>query len=57
MPLRKGTSEETRRANTDKLIKEGRDPMQAVAIAYSVQERARRGQHNAAKARQKGRGR
>jgi hypothetical protein len=41
MPLSKGRSDKARQANIEKLISEGRDPRQAVAIGYSVQERNR----------------
>ena len=39
MPLSKRTGPAARSNNIQKLIKEGRDPRQAVAISYSVQER------------------
>ena len=42
MPLGKGRSKKARQANIDKLIAEGKEPKQAVAIAYSVQEQARK---------------
>jgi hypothetical protein len=42
MPLKKGTSNKTRNANTSELIKSGYPPSQAAAIAYSEQRKARR---------------
>jgi len=40
MPLKKGKSAQSRAANIRMLIKEGKDPKQAVAIAYSIQKEA-----------------
>jgi len=42
MPLLRGYSNKTRQRNIERLIDEGYAPKQAVAIAYSVQRRARR---------------
>lgn len=42
MPLNKGTSKKARYENIQKLIDEGKDPKQAVAIGYSVQEEAKK---------------
>lgn len=41
MPLKKGSSDKTRSANIAKEIKAGKKPAQAVAIAYSVQRKAK----------------
>lgn len=46
MPLKHGRSDKTRSENIAKLVREGRDPQQAVAIAYSEQRRAEN-RHNA----------
>lgn len=35
MPLKKGKSKETIQSNIKTLVKEGKDPKQAAAIAYS----------------------
>lgn len=43
MPLKTGRSKKTLSSNISKLIREGRSKSQAVAIAYSVQRRGKRG--------------
>ncbi len=42
MPLINSSTDKSRQKNIDRLIKEGRDPSQAVAIAYSIQRRSRK---------------
>jgi hypothetical protein len=42
MPLKRGTSKATRRANIKTEIAIGKKPEQAVAIAYSMQRRSRK---------------
>lgn len=56
MPLSRSPSKEARQKNIETEIKSGRDPAQAVAIAYSVQEKNRRDQHKAAKGRERMKG-
>lgn len=41
MPLKKGSSDKDRSENIAELIRSGRDPKQAAAIAYSTQRRAK----------------
>lgn len=43
MPLIREASDEARKKNIAKLIAEGKTPAEAVAIAYSIQEEARKG--------------
>lgn len=43
MPLKHGKSEKTLQYNIKKLIDEGRSPEQAVAIAYSLQKKKKKG--------------
>lgn len=42
MPLSKSTSDKARSENIQKEIDSGKDPKQAVAIAYSVQREAKK---------------
>ena len=42
MPLKKGYSKKTVEKNTEKMIKEGKDPKQAYAIAKSIQKEAKK---------------
>jgi hypothetical protein len=42
MPLQRGSSKRARQANIETEIAAGKPPKQAVAIAYSVQRRAKR---------------
>jgi hypothetical protein len=41
MPLKRGTSDETRSENIRREIHAGKDPKQAAAIAYRVQREAK----------------
>lgn len=43
MPLSKGKSNKAREQNVKREIAAGKDPKQAVAIAYSEQRKARKG--------------
>ena len=56
MPLVKSTKDTARARNLATEIKAGRDPLQAAAIAYSVQERAKSHQRNAAHGRARAKG-
>lgn len=42
MPLKQGTSDETRSENIAAEIRAGKDPQQAAAIAYDIQRRSRK---------------
>lgn len=42
MPLKKGTSNKTRKENIEKEIAAGKPPKQAVAIGYSEQRQAKK---------------
>lgn len=42
MPLKKGYSKKTISKNTGELVRSGRDPKQAAAIAYSIARQAKR---------------
>lgn len=42
MPLKKGKSKKAMKANIETEIKAGKDPKQAVAIAYSVARKAKK---------------
>ena len=42
MPLKKGSSKETREKNIKEMIKAGHPPKQAVAAAYDQQRRSRK---------------
>lgn len=42
MPLKKSTSNKVRQANIKKEIQSGKNPLQAVAIGYSVQREAKK---------------
>lgn len=42
MPLIKSKSNKARSSNIEELVESGRDPKQAVAIAYAVQRRAKK---------------
>lgn len=42
MPLRKGSSQKVISANIEMLVKEGRDPKQATAIAYRIAGKSKR---------------
>jgi len=44
MPLKKGSSKKTINANTEELIRSGRDPKQAYAIAQAQARKDRRKQ-------------
>lgn len=41
MPLKQGYSKKTTRENTERLIREGRDPKQAYAIAKDIERKNR----------------
>jgi hypothetical protein len=45
MPLSKGTTKEARQENVEREIKAGKDPKQAVAIAYSQQRENKKKKH------------
>lgn len=49
MPLKKGASKKTISENIAKLVREGRDPRQAAAIAYSEAERSKKRGKSAAR--------
>jgi len=42
MPLKKGSSNKTRESNVKREIAAGKDPKQAVAIAYAVQRKSKK---------------
>lgn len=42
MPLKKGSSKKTIQSNTEKLIKEGKTPKQAYAIAMSQSKKSKK---------------
>jgi hypothetical protein len=42
MPYSKGKSDKSREKNVEQFIQEGKDPKQAVAMAYAIQRRAKK---------------
>ena len=53
MPLKKGGSEASVKSNIGTLISEGKKPSQAVAIAKSIQRRAKMPSHTTAERKKK----